>query len=521
MKHNERTETNVSASKENKQELELERKRQREEEAKSERKSMRLYGIVAAVVAVIAVAVLVVNTGVLQRNVAAVTVNGTKFTAADMQYYYNMEYQNAYQTSMTYAMYGMPYEFDYTKPAKDQVYDEATGQSWEDYFVDSAKKSVTYLTALCDSAKANGYTLSENGQNAIDGILANINTAWIGSYNSRDAFLRSTYGSYMTYDRFVELLNMEALASDYVNSTAMALEYTDEDYQAYYQENADVLDTFTFSQFVLQARVPAVEEGQPERTAEEEKAMLEQLKAEKKAVAEKILAKLTAGEDPDALAEEFADDLFSTSIHTDRTGASTAATEYAEWAVDTARKTGDTTMAEYDGGSVFNYYVVRYEGRYLDTSKTADVRHALIAATASGVEPSQAEYDAAKAKAEELLAGWDGTEEGFATLAMQNSADSGSAAEGGLMTAVSKSSGFIAEFTDWALDPARKAGDTGIVQNTGSTTKGWHIMYYVADNAPIWERTADDALRNADYTAWEAEQVKGYEAVEGFGLKLV
>ena len=127
----------------------------------------------------------------------------------------------------------------------------------------------------------------------------------------------------------------------------------------------------------------------------------------------------------------------------------------------------------------------------------------------------------AKAKAEELLAGWDGTEEGFAALVQANSADSSSAANGGLMTAVNKNSGYIQEFADWSLDPARKTGDTGIVQNTGSSTKGWHVMYYVNDNAPVWKLTADRALRQADYAAWESEQVAGYEAVDGFGLKLM
>ena len=89
------------------------------------------------------------------------------------------------------------------------------------------------------------------------------------------------------------------------------------------------------------------------------------------------------------------------------------------------------------------------------------------------------------------------------------------------MTAVSKTSGYIQEFTDWSLDPARKAGDAGIIQNTGSSIKGWHIMYYVGENAPIWELTADSTLRQAEYTAWESEQVAGYEAVDGFGLKLM
>lgn len=510
----------MSASKD-KKELELERQRQREEEAKAERRNMRMYGVIAAVVAVFAIAMLVVNSGVLQRSVAAVTVNGSKFTAADMQYYYNMEFQNEAVTSQTYAMYGMPYDFDYTVSPSKQVYDETTGQTWEDHFVNQAKESVTYVVALRDAAVAAGHTLSENGQNTLDSVLSSLDTAWIGSYNSRDAFLRANYGSYMTYDRFVELLEMEVLASDYATTIAESMVYDAADYEAYYAEHADTLDTFTFSQFVLQARVPEAAEGEEDLTEEEKTAALEELKAEKKAVAEEILAKLTAGEDPQALADEYADDLFSTSINTTRTGESTAATSYAEWAVEDGRQIGDTTMAEYTSSTVHNYYVVRYEGRELDTSKTADVRHMLIAAAASGVEPSEKEYAEAKTKAEEILAGWDGTEEGFAQLAMTNSADSSSASNGGLMTSVSKSSGFIPEFTNWALDPERKSGDTGIVQNTGSTTKGWHIMYYVADNAPVWEQTADAALRNADYTAWEAEQVAGYEAVEGFGLKLL
>ena len=189
--------------------------------------------------------------------------------------------------------------------------------------------------------------------------------------------------------------------------------------------------------------------------------------------------------------------------------------------MDASRKAGDTTIAEYTSSTVHNYYVVRFEGRELDNSNTADIRHMLIAAAPAGETPTEEQYAEAKTKAEEILAGWDGTEEGFAALAQTNSADTGSAANGGLMTAVSKNSGYIQEFTDWSLAAERKTGDTGIIQNTGSSVKGWHIMYYVGDNSPVWELTADNALRQAEYTAWESEQVAGYEAVEGFGLKLI
>ena len=510
----------VSASKERKAELELERKRQREEEAKAERKSMALYGVIAAVVAVFAVAMLVLNSGLLQRSVAAVTVNGNKFTAADMQYYYNMEYATEVGNSQTYAMYGMPYSFDYTVDPAKQVYDEATGQTWDDYFVEKAKDSVTYVVALSDAAEKAGHTLSENGQKTLDGILSNLDTAWIGSYNSREAFMRANYGSYMTYDRFVELLEMEVMASDYLTAVAEGMVYDEADYQAYYAEHADALDTYTVSRFVVQARVPEAAEGQ-ELTEEEKAAGLEQDKIEKKALAEEILTKLNAGEDAAALGEEYAEQLLSYAVATPYSGDSIAAASYGEWAMDASRKAGDTTIAEYTSSTVHNYYVVRFEGRELDNSNTADVRHMLIAAAPAGETPTEEQYAEAKTKAEEILAGWDGTEEGFAALAQTNSADTGSAANGGLMTAVSKNSGYIQEFTDWSLAAERKTGDTGIIQNTGSSVKGWHIMYYVGDNSPVWELTADNALRQAEYTAWESEQVAGYEAVEGFGLKLI
>src|SRR5699024_983811 len=106
------------------------------------------------------------------------------------------------------------------------------------------------------------------------------------------------------------------------------------------------------------------------------------------------------------------------------------------------------------------------------------------------------------AEAEELLEQWkagEATEDSFAALAQENSADTGSAANGGLISNISAASGYVDTFADWALDPARQPGDTGIVQNTGSSTKGWHIMYYVGSHDPIWKQTAFSALQSEDY----------------------
>ena len=68
---------------------------------------------------------------------------------------------------------------------------------------------------------------------------------------------------------------------------------------------------------------------------------------------------------------------------------------------------------------------------------------------------------------------------------------------------------------DWVLDPSRQSGDTGIVQNTGSSTKGWHIMYYVSSGDPVWKQTAASALMNQDYERLIADSTDGLSVTEG------
>lgn len=55
------------------------------------------------------------------------------------------------------------------------------------------------------------------------------------------------------------------------------------------------------------------------------------------------------------------------------------------------------------------------------------------------------------------MEGEGGTEDAFALLAMENTADSGSQATGGLYTCVSSANAWDQNFLDWALDPAVRA----------------------------------------------------------------
>ena len=62
----------------------------------------------------------------------------------------------------------------------------------------------------------------------------------------------------------------------------------------------------------------------------------------------------------------------------------------------------------------------------------------------------------------------------------------------------------VEEFNDFCFDPPGNPGDTGIVFNEG-TYCGYHIIYFVSWGEPYRDVLADDSLRSADFSAWDAE----------------
>ena len=193
-----------------------------------------------------------------------------------------------------------------------------------------------------------------------------------------------------------------------------------------------------------------------EKPDEEKAAEFETAKADALALAQELQAKLTAGSDAQALAEEYGDKVYNSSAHISAVGSNFASAQYADWLYDASRKAGDVTLAENDRSDsfVYNYYVVQFDSRARDESSTADVRHILIGA---GSNPTEEQYAAAEESAQAMLDQWKaegGTEDAFALLAMENTADSGSQATGGLYTGVSSANAWDQNFLDWALDPA-------------------------------------------------------------------
>lgn len=146
----------------------------------------------------------------------------------------------------------------------------------------------------------------------------------------------------------------------------------------------------------------------------------------------------------------------------------------------------------------FNAHEAEYADNGLDkTTKNVDVRHILILPEGATVENVTTEtfsdeaWAAGEKQAQEILDGWlagDKTEDSFATLANEHSADAGSNTNGGLYTGVTQGQ-MVEAFDAWCFDDSRQPGDYGIVK----TDFGYHIMYFV-NSQTLWQSQAKSDL---------------------------
>ena len=290
----------------------------------------------------------------------------------------------------------------------------------------------------------------------------------------------------------------EAFKEDKYNS----FEYTDEEKAAYYEENEN---------YFMKVDIRVESFGAVAASEETEGITVEQAKEFAEAFAKDIKTEddfvKAALKRAEASLEEGAtatDDTLAANVN--YAGVSGLDTNLADWAFSDDTKVGDIEVIESADGT--NYYVAyMVSTKAKDTTNTVDVRHILLGV--SDVNNAD-EMNAAKKKAEDLLAQWEdegATVEAFEKLAAENSDDSGSAENGGLYESV-KPGEMIANFDAWCFEENRKAGDAGIVESE----YGYHVMYFVGENdVEMWQREVEDTMRQRDFDAYEAEISEGVE----------
>ena len=409
----------------------------------------------------------------LAHDAVVATMGDYQLTNGQLQVFFWMQvydlveyYQEQYGQYATYYL-----KLDLSKPLSEQMYDEKTGMTWEQYFLQDAFYAWHRYQALADAAKSEGYQLPGEYQKYFSELRSNLEkTAKTEGYGSVDALLQADLGKTVTFDDYYHYLDLYYTANLYFTSVTSKLVFTDAELEAFFTENRDSLAHYGITKdsgVLVKLRHITTK---PISTKDEHGNMVVTDEAwencRKKAQA--ILDKWLAGERTE---ESFA---------------------------QLAQQKSENENTADNGGFIENLA----KNDWL----TVDVRHILIVPEGGSKSEdgkdiiyTDAEWAACKDKAQalldEYLAG-DRTEEAFGAMANKHSDDNGgSVTNGGLYDDVYKGE-MVKEFEEWIMDPNRQSGETGLVK----TKYGYHIMYFVhRDGAPN-DWIFDEERKGGDYT---------------------
>lgn len=449
---------------------------------------------------------------------AAIKKNTTVFSLGDdirvseveFTYYYSQYLNNIYSYAQQYARYGMNIGIDPTKSPDEQNYGtDADGKEMllSDYLKNETISALqTYKILYAEAIKA-GYKLTDDEQKSIDDQVEELrNTAAENKY-SLNAYLKASYGKGINEKFLRKQLEMQNIVSRYQSDTAKKLtdSYSAADIKAVYDKDHSAYNAVDARTLSFAIETLTAKDGETsEQLAARQKAAAAKVKAEaeaaikactsEKAFLEQAKKKNSSTENYDAESATALNEAAKSTI------TSYVSEDAAKWAFDSARKAGDVKLFEVGSNGNVSSYVILYINKGSYAPMASNVRHILISFTdnaSSSSEATNEQKKAAKASADKIYKEWQSgakTEDSFAALAKEKSKDTGSAADGGLISGITSSANYVESFRNWATDSSRKVGDTGIVESE----YGYHIMYYSGSDY-AWKSAIRSAKASEDF----------------------
>ena len=167
------------------------------------------------------------------------TVGDLELTNSQLQVCYQMvcnDFSNYYGAYLSAIL-------DFSKPLDTQFYKEDEGITWQQYFLDNALTSWSRYAAVYMQAKEDGFVLSQEAQEYLDGFCTQIEEmATTYGFASADEMLSEDFGAGCDTAGYLEYLNVHFNAGQYLESLNEKLIPTMEEIEAYYQQNEATLN---------------------------------------------------------------------------------------------------------------------------------------------------------------------------------------------------------------------------------------------------------------------------------------
>jgi len=466
-----------------------------EAEHKAKKKKNTLIGIAVTLVVVLLIgSIVLVNGPFFLHSTVAVTTGSHELSPVQVRYYYLDSYQqmvNSGYGSILSMMYGEQTDISQV------IYDDTTGQTWAEYVMETALEDIRTSYAIYDDAMANGYTLSEEGAQALKQAMDTIDL-YAQMYGvSTDVYLSNIYGRGANKETYEAYQNVLAIVNEYQVTKSESYTYDEATLNATYEADPTLYKAYTYRSYLVSVNN---EDGtKPEGDAltaamEEAKATAEKMAADSEGNEQSYLASCVKVSGNEAhldgeltLRKSVRRENMSISIR--------------EWVTDPAREAGDTAAIEYEGNG---YYVVYFLGSDDNDYDAWNIRSIYINATTTDAdgnsvidfEAVQPQVDALMADVEasaDLLADMDG-------LAMAFSDDENTYTTGGVYEYVSKAS-FHESVTEWLYAEGRKAGDYELIQ----TNNGYYFIYVEENAGNYRDYLISLDLMLDEFNVWRAE----------------
>ena len=183
---------------------------------------------------------------VKEKATVVATVGDLELTNNELQIYYRQAIEDFYNA---YGAYMDAATLDFNKPLDEQYYDETNGVTWQQYFLEGALNTWSRYAALYMQAKETGFTLSEDTLAMIDSVPAQLEQmAASANHASVEAMLNADIGAATDMDGYMQYLDVNIYAAQYLDSVYNSILPTDQEIADYYAQNEAVLNQQGISQ---------------------------------------------------------------------------------------------------------------------------------------------------------------------------------------------------------------------------------------------------------------------------------
>lgn len=500
-------ENNTETAEQEKVVTRYERRLQKRKEQEEKEKREKKIGITAGIIVVAALVCLIASFPIrtyLAVNETFVTIGGEKITKLEFDYNYNLAVNNYISQYGSYLSY---FGLDTSKDLSTQMYSDTL--TWEDYFQQMTVDTIKRNKALKAKANEAGFTYDtkEDFKEYEESLKAAAAEQGVNVNN----YLKASFGSYATLGRLEGVIKDGMVVNAFYKQLTDEKQPSDEDVQAYYDENKASYDSVDYRMEQINAELPTepteladpVDETQKAEDGaegEEEKAYEP---SEAEVAAAMAEAKVKADEAVKTIAKdgELRENATKSSINS----------YVSEWLFDDARKSGDTTVIENTTSNC--YYVVAFDKRYLDETPSVNAR---VIMTQAAADTEDGAADTPEVDAQAILDEWkagDATEDSFIELCKKYSQDTYTSQDGGLYEGITKS-GVEESIAEWLFAPDRAQGDTTAITLEGGIN---YVMYYLGQGDPQWKLSVRSTLLSDTMNAYLEEITEPIEVEDPKG----